>query len=67
MTHKANDQYPDLTLTNLGCEYRTTVPTWKSLSAEAFVKAYNAAKKTTFSFTPSKVQIRGEEVKLFTA
>jgi hypothetical protein len=67
MTHKANDKYPDLTLTNLGCEYQSTVPSWKSLTADAFKKIYKPAQKSSFSFKPSNVQIRGEEVKLFTA
>ena len=35
--------------------------------ADAFKKIYKPAQKSSFSFKPSKVQIRGEEVNLFTA
>jgi hypothetical protein len=57
----------DFTLTNLGCEYQKTVPSWKSLSTEEFKLIYRPAKKSSFPFKPSKVQIRGEEVTEFTA
>ena len=67
MVHKKNDKYSEFTLTNLGCEYKTSVPSWKALSADEFKLIYKPAKKSSFPFKPSKVQIRGEEVNLFTA
>ena len=67
MVHKPNPKFPDLTLTSLGCEYQATVPSWKSLSSEEFMKIYKPAKKPSFTFKPSKVQIRGEQVTAFTA
>jgi hypothetical protein len=67
MVHKKSEKYSEFTLTSLGCEYQAKVPSWKSLSTEEFKLIYKPAKKAIFSFKPSKVQIRGEEVNLFTA
>jgi hypothetical protein len=67
MVHKKNDKYSEFTLTNLGCEYKTSIPSWRALSADEFKLIYKPAKKASFPFKSSKVQIRGEEVNLFTA
>jgi len=68
MVRKPNPKYPDLTLTSLGCEYQTTVPSWKSLTSDEFMKLYKPAKKSSFIFkTTPKVRIRGEDVTPFTA
>jgi hypothetical protein len=67
MVHKKSEKYSDFLLTSLGCEYQKSVPSWKSHSAEEFKLIYKPAKKASFPFKPSKVQIRGEEVTEFTA
>jgi hypothetical protein len=66
MIRKVNPKYPDLLLTALGREYQKIVPSWKSLTAEDFMKLYKPS-TSKFNFTPKQIQIKGEKCKEFTA
>lgn len=66
MIRKVNPKYPDLLLTALGREYQKIVPSWKSLTAEDFMKLYKPS-TSKFNFTPRQIQIKGEKCKEFTA